>query len=106
MYHEDVSLSQSPDQNVSDPAQSSFGIFNGTSVESGVDAGIIYQSDAPLDLKVISWAPGVPLGKSRTYAYKSETVGKTDVYIIENGIDGRNRVMNDRAFHHQGEKQC
>ena len=54
-----------------------------------------------MDLRVISWAPGVQFGKSRNFAYRSETVGKTDVYIIENGIDGRNRVMNDRAVHHQ-----
>ena len=101
LYHEDALPSQTRNQNVSDSVQTLPDIFNGTRT-FGVNTGTIYQSDAPPDLKVISWAPGVPLRKSRTFAYKSENVGKTTVYIIENGIDGRNRVIKGCAMVLQG----
>ena len=97
LYHEDIPLSENHDLNMSDPAQSLPGTLNGTIVKSGVGTGTVYQTDAPQDLKVISWAPGVPLGKVRTFAYSSEGGGGSVVYVIENGIDGRSRVTNDQV---------
>lgn len=92
LYHEDLQLSQSQHQNVSDADQIHSEVSNGTKVELGVSAQTIYQSDAPPDLKVVSWAPDVPFAKVDTYAYDSKSGGKAIIYLIENGIDGRNRV--------------
>lgn len=90
LYHIDL---QSESQNASDsnlfPSESLDEIKLGPSL----GAGTIYQRDAPPDLKVVSWAPDVPLGKSKSYAYNPENGEGAIIYIIENGIDGRNRVM-------------
>ena len=55
-------------------------------------ARTVYQSDAPSDLKVVSWAPNVPFPKSKSYAYDPASGGESSVYVIENGIVGFNRV--------------
>ena len=69
---------------------------NGTSVYTGLSARTIYQSDAPSDLKVVSWAPGVPFRKTtKSYAYDTASGEKSVVYVIENGIQGDDRVNNE-----------
>ena len=77
---------------MSDPEQSLLEISNGTKLGPGLGAETIYQLDAPSDLKMVSWAPGVPLGETKSYAYDPENGGEAIIYIIENGIDKRNRV--------------
>ncbi|CAF9934669.1 MAG: hypothetical protein ALECFALPRED_006056 [Alectoria fallacina] len=76
---------------MSDPDQSLSEISNGTKLRPGLGAETIYQLNAPSDLKVVSWAPGVLLGKTKSYAYDPENGGEAIIYIIENGIDKRNR---------------
>ena len=92
LYHEDLQLSQNLGQNISDPEHSLSESPNTSLVNSGPNSGILYQSDAPSDLRVVSWAPGVPFGNTKFYAYDPESGGESIIYIIENGIDGRNRV--------------
>ena len=93
LYHEDLSLSQNRKDNISDHVQSLAVTSNGTDAEIDLDAEIIYQRDAPSDLKMVSWAPGHPSGKFTSYAYDPEGGGQATIYLIENGIDGRNRVI-------------
>ena len=66
-----------------------------SSKEMGFDVGArtIFQKDAPSDLEVVSWAPEVPLGKTKAYAYNPESGGEAVIYLIENGIDGRKPVI-------------
>ena len=75
-----------PDRSLSDISEGTDGGFR-------AGAGTIYQEDAPLDLRVVSWAPNMPLGKTRSYAFDPEGGGEAVIYIIENGIDGRNPVI-------------
>ena len=66
---------------------------NGVNVDSDDSASrTVYQSDAPADLKVVSWASNVPFAKSKYYAYDPAGGGESSVYIIENGVVGFNRV--------------
>ncbi len=94
LYHEDLRLLQNLTRSVSDPHPDWLpsNLSNGTNAEYRLGTGTIYQSDAPLDLKVVSWAPGVPSAKLRSYAYDPKSGGESTIYIIDNGIDGRNRV--------------
>ena len=94
LYHEDFRQSENPNQNASEPVQPLWPsiIHNGASVDSGLGAETIYQSDAPSDLKVVSWAPGVPFDRTKAYAYDPGNGGDSIIYVIENGIDGHNRV--------------
>lgn len=41
---------------------------------------------------MVSGAPDHPSRKLTSYAYDPEGGGQATVYLIENGIDGRNRV--------------
>lgn len=93
LYHEDLQLSRNHDQNVSDPNQFLPELSNGTTVRPDLGAATIYQVDAPSDLKVVSWAPDVSFGRTRSYAYDPENGGEAIIYVIENGIDGRNSVI-------------
>ena len=93
LYHEDLQLSQSPNQNASELDHSLSDNFNGTNFSFDLSATTIYQRDAPSDLKVVSWAPDLRSGKIESYAYDPEGGGEATIYIIENGIDGRNTVM-------------
>lgn len=92
LYHENLSLSQNRKDNIPDRDQSLAVTSNGTGAEIGIGAGIIYQRDAPSDLKMVSWAPDHPSRKLTSYAYDSEGGGQATIYLIENGIDGRNSV--------------
>lgn len=93
LYHGDAQLVQDQGQNVSKSDRSPFGLSNATSEGLGLGAGTIYQPDAPPDLKVVSWAPSVQFDKVKYYAYDPETSGESIIYVIENGIDGSNRVV-------------
>ena len=56
---------------------------------------IIYQEDAPLDLKVVSWPQGKDFDDSdylKYYAYDKNGGQNSILYIVENGIDPRNEV--------------
>ena len=92
-YHDDLQTSRNQNQNVSHPNQFLSEAIKEADVGLGLGAETIYQQDAPSDLKVVSWAPNVPLGKTKSYAYDPEGGGEAVVYIIENGIDGRNHVI-------------
>lgn len=99
LYHEDLGLSQNYDQKASGPELSPSGNLNETSAASGLFPGIIFQADAPSDLRVVSWAPRVPFGNSKSYAYDAESNGQSVIYLIENGIDERSRVTNRNPAH-------
>ena len=92
-YHEDLQISENHNQNVSHPDQFLSEITKGADLGLGLGAETVYQSDAPSDLKVVSWSPNVPLGKTKSYAYDPEGGGEAVVYIIENGIDSRKHVI-------------
>ena len=92
LYHEDLALPHDLSQNLSYPESSPAALLNQTGVDSGLNAETIYQSDAPPDLRVVSWARGVPFGNTRAYAFDPASGQQSVIYIIENGIDGRNRV--------------
>ena len=93
LYHEELQLLHENNLSESKPTRFGSEISNGTNVEFDLRAGTIYQSDAPSDLKVVSWAPRSSLGKTKSYAYSPENGKEAIIYIIENGIDGRNRVI-------------
>ena len=92
LYHE-PQFNEDYNQNGSNPDQSNSEVFNATNLELHVGDGIVYQPDAPSDLKVISQAPGVPLGKTKSYAYDPQNGAEAVIYMIENGIDGRKSVI-------------
>ena len=91
LYHEDLGLSQN--QKASGPELSLSGNLNGTNAE------IIFQPDAPSDLRVVSWAPRVPFGNSKSYAYNAESSGQSVIYLIENGINSRSEVITRDPAH-------
>ena len=93
LYHENSQFEDDYNQNGSIPNQSKSEVFNVTNLDLRLGDGVVYQSDAPSDLKVISWAPGVPLGKTKAYAFDPLNGGKAIIYMIENGIDGRDSVI-------------
>ena len=93
LYYENSQLEDAYNQNGSNPDQSKSDVFNVTNLDLRLGDGVVYQSDAPPDLKVISWAPGVPLGKTKAYAYDPLNGGEAVIYMIENGIDGRDSVI-------------
>ena len=92
LYHEDLSLSQDSNETVSDRDQFSSVDSNLTDVGINLGAETIFQKDAPSDLKVVSWAPDSLSRNPEYYAYDSESGGEATIYLIENGIDGGNRV--------------
>ena len=78
---------------MSRPGTSLSATRNGVNLDSDISAArTVYQSDAPSDLKVVSWAPNKPFLKSKSYAYDPASGGQSSVYVIENGIGGSNRV--------------
>ncbi len=92
-YHEGLPHLKDQNQNQSHPDRSLSQISERTDLGLGAGVGTIYQTDASSDLRVVSWAPNVPLDKTRSYAYDPEGGGEAVIYIIENGIDGRNPVI-------------
>lgn len=90
LYHDDLSLSQDSNETISDRDQFSSVISNFTDVGINLGAETIYQIDAPSDLKVVSWASS---RKPKAYAYDPEAGEEATIYLIENGIDGGNRVI-------------
>ena len=93
LYHEESRLSLDSNGAVSDPVDHVPKSSNGTRILSDLGSRIVYQRDAPADLKLVSWASGVPFDEVKSYAYNSESRGETVIYVIEKGIDGRNRVI-------------
>ena len=56
---------------------------------------IIYQEDAPPDLKVVSWPNKKELNNShflKYYAYDKNGGQSSVIYVVENGIDPKNDV--------------
>ena len=104
LYHEDlVGLPQNLSQNVSRPELSLSATGNGINVDPDISAArTVYQSDAPSDLKVVSWAQNVPFSKSKYYAYDPASGGESIVYVVENGIVGFNRVNTSVKLHASG----
>lgn len=94
LYHEDLfGQPQNVSQNVARPETSLSATRNGVNVDYNISAArTVYQSDAPSDLKVVSWASNVPFARSKSYAYDPASGGEASVYVIENGIVGFNRV--------------
>ena len=56
--------------------------------------GIAYQSHAPDDLKVVSWAPGKSVKDLNYYTYDLAGGQNVVVYLVEEGIDPQNSVSN------------
>lgn len=58
---------------------------------------IVLERDAPRDLGVASWPPGVPRAP-RYYAYDDEaTFKETAIYLIDRGLDASSEVSNRRC---------
>ena len=95
-YHEDLGLEPPDSLNGSTPGDTFAGTSNSTIVDTHLGAQTIYQTDAPLDLKVVSWAPGSLFSTVKSYAYSTASGKETIIYVIENGVDGRNRVNANR----------
>ena len=92
LYHEDPGLLQNDNQNVSDTVEPLSETAEKSMKDHYLAGETVYQANAPVDLKVVSWAPGLPLERTRSYAYDSAGGAESGIYIIENGIDARNRV--------------
>ena len=54
--------------------------------------GTIYQPDAPLDLKVVSWPRAKSFRDMKSYAYDAESGAEAIIYIIGNRINARSSV--------------
>lgn len=104
LYHDDFRLSQNDNQNVSDTVEPLSEASEKSSEDHYLGGETIYQTNAPADLKVVSWAPGLPFEKTRSYAYDSMSGAESVIYIIENGIDGRNRVCTERTIREYGNR--
>ena len=69
--------------------------FN-VSGELNIDnSDIVYQKNAPPDLKVVSWRDDKALHDSdflKYYAYDKNGGQNSVIYIVENGIDPENEV--------------
>ena len=62
---------------------------------SNIDnSNIVYQDDAPTDLKVVSWAEGKDYDDNSLKYYAYDKTGGQDsvLYVVENGIDIDNKV--------------
>ena len=58
-------------------------------------SSIIYQEDAPPDLKVVSWSERKYFDDSdflKYYAYDKNGGQNSVLYVVENGIDPENEV--------------
>lgn len=55
---------------------------------------IVYQDDAPTDLKVVSWAEGKDFDDNNLNYYAYDKTGGQDsvLYVLENGVDLNNNV--------------
>ena len=56
---------------------------------------IIRQLNAPQDLKLVSWPPrppGIQLRDLKSFAYDDEGGDDTYIYLIENGIEPKNKA--------------
>ena len=58
------------------------------------NSNIVYQEDAPKDLKVVSWAEGKDFEDKNLKYYAYDKTGGQDsvLYVVENGIDIDNEV--------------
>ena len=54
--------------------------------------GVLRQRNAPLDLKVVSWAPDTLFGDLSSYCFEKVSGDDTYIYIIENGLNPKNSV--------------
>ena len=57
-------------------------------------SNIVYQDDAPTDLKVVSWAEGKDFNDPslKYYAYDKSGGQYSVLYVVENGVDLANEV--------------
>ena len=57
-------------------------------------SNIVYQDDAPTDLKVVSWAEGRDFDDDslKYYAYDKAGGQNSVLYVVENGVDLENEV--------------
>lgn len=61
-------------------------------------ADTMRQSNAPVDLKVVSWSPdppGIRLEDLKSYTFEDTGGDDTYVYLIENGIEPQNPVSEE-----------
>lgn len=93
LYYPDLQFSRNHNQSTEDPFRVLSQFSNATNVGLGQGSETIYQTDASSDLKVISWASGVPWSKTKSYAYDPANGEKAIIYIVANGIDGSSRVL-------------
>ena len=58
------------------------------------NSNIVYQDDAPTDLKIVSWAEGEDFDDNNLKYYAYDKTGGRDsvLYVLENGIDIDNKV--------------
>ena len=69
------------------------------------NSNIIYQEDAPPDLRVVSWPKGKDFDDSeflKYYAYDKNGGQNSVLYIVENGIDPGNEVSTLRRRQQRG----
>ena len=48
---------------------------------------IVYEAEAPWDLKMISWPPGVRRLDLKSYAYGDDTSGGSSIFLVEDGVN-------------------
>ena len=91
VYKNDV-VAQRQMKYASTPSSAAYNV----SVKLNIDSSdIIYQEDAPPDLKVVSWPKDKDLGNSdflKYYAYDKNGGQSSIIYVVENGIDPKNEV--------------
>ena len=77
---------------VSTPNSSAYNVSETLNIDNSY---IIYQEDAPPDLKVVSWPKGNHFDDSgflKYYAYDRNGGQNSLLYIVERGIDSENEV--------------
>ena len=76
----------------STPNSAAYNVSGKLNIDS---SDIIYQEDAPPDLKVVSWPDDRDLDNSdflKYYAYDKNGGQSSVIYVVENGIDPENEV--------------
>ena len=67
-------------------------VSNSDNSKLGKPSDLVYQIDAPPDLKVVSWPIASSLVDLKYYTYDKNGGQNSVIYVVENGIDLQNPV--------------
>ena len=98
--YENVVVAERLDSNTSNLDFSSPNISNSDSLSLEKPSDLVYQFDAPPDLKTVSWPRDRSLTDLKYYTYDRGGGQNAVIYVLENGIDPQNtvRVLSQRLL--------